>query len=73
MDTECIDYCFNQLHTEICPICRDETITNCYGTLKGYAYGERNGGKRKTNRKSKKIDNKKKMNKRRKTMRRKKI
>ena len=68
--------CFNQLQTGICPICRDETITNCYGTLKGYAYSERNGGKRsgskrKTNRKSKKRINKKKTNKKRKTTRRK--
>jgi hypothetical protein len=63
--------CFNQLHTGICPICRDETITNCYGTLKGYAYGERKGGKRKrkTNKKrktSKKTKKSKKTNKRRK-------
>jgi hypothetical protein len=65
--------CFNQLHTGICPICRDETITNCYGTLKGYAYGERKGGKRRTNKKrsnkkrtNKKRTNRKKTNKRRK-------
>ena len=54
--------CFNQLHTGICPICRDEKITNCYGTLKGYAYGERKGGKRSG---SKRSGSKQKISKRR--------
>ena len=63
--------CFNQLHTGICPICRDETITNCYGTLKGYAYGKRKGGKRSGSKRSgsKRTNKKRKTNKRRKTSR----
>jgi len=55
--------CFNQLHTGICPICRDETITNCYGTLKGYAYGERNGGKRSGSKRKRKTSKRRKTNK----------
>ena len=59
--------CFNQLHTGICPICRDEKITNCYGTLKGYAYGERKGGKRSGTKRSgtKRSGTKRKISKRR--------
>ena len=51
--------CFNQMTKRECPVCKSNTMHFCTSRLFGYAYAERNGGKKRKTKKSRKSKSRK--------------